>query len=179
MLLRFGAPCRNRSNRLGTLHGVAVEPAEKLLLRIIVEEPQAEPLVRVRVPFGRVDQADSDQIVISVTPEEMQQLPPHDPEGLRSKRRPGGRRRRGDEPVERVLTGRTKVQCRDGGEVGALASVTVDSRTGDLESFSFPFGMPMTREISVPADQIAEVRDDRLVLKFDMDSLQEYPTLRT
>lgn len=178
MLLKFGTPCRSRSDRLGTLHGVTLEPNEKLLLRVIVEEPQADPLVRIRVPFGRVDQADVDQIVLSVTLQEMQALPQHDPEGLRSKRRPGGRRRRGDEPVERVLTTSTRVQCRDGGEVGSLSSISVDSRTGDLESFTFPFGMPLTREIQIPADQVSEIRDDRIVLKFDAESLQEYPTLR-
>ena len=178
MLLKFGTPCRSRAERLGSLHGLSVEPNEKLLLRVIVEEPQAEPLSRVKVPFGKVDQSDADQVVLALSPAELKAMGAHDADAKGGRKRTGGRRRRGDEPVERVLTARTKIQCRDG-EVGSLSTVTVDSRTGDLESFSFPFGVPVTRELQVGADQIAEIGDDRIVLKIDMDDLAGFPSLRS
>ena len=178
MLLKFATACRSRSQWLGSLHGLAVEPAEKLLLKVIVEGAQAEPLVRVRVAFGRIDQADADQIVLGMSAEEFQALAQAEADGAARRRGPAGRRRRGDEPSERILTARSKVECRDG-EAGSLAGVVVDSRTGDLEGIVLPMGMPMTRDVLVPADNLAEIRDDRVVLKFDLDDLAGMPTLRT
>jgi hypothetical protein len=176
MLLKLGTNCRSRAESLGALQGFVIEPIERLLLKIVVEEPHAEPLSRVRVAFGRIDHADADQVVLGVSAAEFRQLAQADADPL-GRKRPAGRRRRGDEPPERALSARSKIECRDG-EVSNLVAITVDARTGDLESVIFPLGMPMTRDIVVGVDQVAEVRDDRIVLKCDMDDLAEFPTHR-
>ena len=178
MLLKFGTPCRSRGELLGTLWGVTVEPGERLLLRLVVEEPQAEPLVRVRVPFSRIEHADGDQVALSMTAAEVRACPHHETESLRGGRRKPGRRRRGEEPPERLLTARARVLCRDD-EVGQLVALTVDSRTGDIEDLGFPFGVPITREVVVAASHVEEIRDDRVVLKISMDDLGEFPSRRT
>jgi sporulation protein YlmC with PRC-barrel domain len=180
MILRFGAPCRSRGERLGTLWGVSVEPSEKLLLRVIVEEPQAEPLVRVRVPFNRVEQADADQVVLGVSAAEMKSFPPMEADARGSNaRRRASRRRRGDEPAERVLSARARIVSREGNEVGSLSALSVDARTGDLEDLSFPFGMPLTREVVIPAQHVDELREDRIALKVGVEELAHFSSRHT
>ena len=171
MLLKFGTICRSRAEGLGTLHGLTVEPQEKLLLKVIIEEPQAEPLVRIRIPFGRVDHADSDQIVLGMPAAEFRAL--RSQEQAPGRRGGQGRRRRGDEPTEVVLTARARVDCRDG-EAGPLTAIQVDARTGDIEGFVVPMGMPVTRDLLIGADQIADIRDERIGLKCDLNDLANY-----
>ena len=86
-------------------------------------------------------------------------------------------RRRGEEPNERSLTARTRIECRDG-EVGHLSAVQADPRSGDLQAITLPFGMPLTREVLIPWDQVSSVHDDRVELHLDMDALADFPTLR-
>lgn len=178
MLLKFGTPCRSRGEHLGTLWGVTVEAGERLLLRVIVEEPQATPLARVRVPFGRLEVADSDHVVLALSEQEFRALPPHEGDGAR-RRAPAasGRRRRAEEAAERVLTASARVHCREG-EVGMLSAVSVDSRSGDLEDISFSMGMPLTREVVIPAQHVEEIRDDRVQLSLGMNDLAEFPSRR-
>lgn len=178
MLLKFGTHCRSRGERLGTLWALSVEPSEKLLLRAIIEEPQGEPLVRRLVPFSRLDQADDEQVVVGMTRDEFQALPCHDPGGGRGGRKRSGRRRRGDEPVTRVVTARTRVACRDG-EVGSLDALSVDPRTGDLTDLSFEFGHPTTRDLAVAIQHVEEVRDELISLALSMDDLADFPSRRT
>jgi hypothetical protein len=176
MLLKFGAACRSRARLLGKLHGLAVEPAERLLLKIVIEEPQAEPLVRVRIPFGRLDQADADQVVLGLSGVEYEGLAKAEAEAA-ARRRSGGRRRRGDEPLEQVLTARTKIECRDG-EIGQLVGIVVDPRSGEFESIILPMGVHVLRDVIVPAKEISGLLDDRVTLHCDMNDLAEHPSLR-
>lgn len=175
MLLKIGAPCRSRGEHLGSLWGLTVEPREKLLLRAIVERPEADPLVRVKVPFGRIDRADADQVVMMATPADLESLPTHDAASEAAARRSSRRRRRGDEVVERILTGDTPVHCRDG-EVGRLMAITVDARSGDLEDLSFEFGAVETRELVVSIGQVDEITDERINLTLERDELAEFPS---
>src|SRR6185295_15990573 len=128
MLLKFGSPCRSRGERLGGLCGAWVEPVDRLLLALVVEEPQASPLVRVRVPFGRVDAADADQVVLGLSVAEFKASAPRASAGTH---RPRGQSRRqaGADVAERLLTTATRIHCRDG-EVGKLVALSADSRTG-------------------------------------------------
>ena len=175
MLLRFGAACRSRGQRLGTVWGACLEPSEKILLRLVVEEPQAEPLVRVKVPFNRIQTADSEQVALDISAEDFRACPPHGPAGDAGRR--VSRRRRGDEPVERVLTARTRLHCRDG-EVGTLVALGLDPRSGDLLDVSVAFGMPLTRELVIGAEHVEEIRDDHVVLGIHRDELEAFPTRR-
>ena len=171
MLLRFGTICRSRGEALGTLHGLTVEPSERLLLRVIIEEPQADPLVRTRIPFGRIDHGDRDQIVVGMPAAEFRALSTRDP--VQGRSAGPGRRRRGDEPSEVLLTARARVECRDG-EVGNLTGLVVDARTGDVEAIVVPMGMPVTRDLFIGADQMADLRDERVGLKCDLNDLANY-----
>ena len=176
MLLRFGATCRSRGQRLGTLWGACFEPSEKLLLRVIVEEPQAEPLVRVKVPFSKLLAADGDQVALDISAEELRTSPAHGaPLADVDKRR--ARRRRGDEPIERILSARTRLHCRDG-EVGTLTGLSVDARSGDLLDLSLAFGMPLTRELVIGAEHVEDLRDDQVDLGINRDDLETFPTRR-
>lgn len=177
MILKFGARCRSRSEVVGSLHGVAIEPAEKLVLQIIVEQPQATPLVRIKVPFGRVDSADADQVSLGMSPADFRALPQHGVEASRTVRRPVRGSTRGNAHDERVLTARTRIECRDG-EVGSLGMLLADPRTGDLQGFTFAFGLQVMRDVHVGVDQIVDFRPDRIVVKFDMDELEHFPSLR-
>ncbi len=181
MILKFGARCRCRSEIVGTLRGVLVEPRERLVLALVVEQPQAEPLVRIRVPFLRVDAADPDQIALGLSAADFRELPEHDGSASRTPRRPPGRGARGAGPSagdERLLTARTRIECRDGADAGTLGCLIVDPRSGDISGFAFPFGVTVMRDLQVGADQIAEVQGDRIVLEFDEEAMQELPTLR-
>jgi sporulation protein YlmC with PRC-barrel domain len=178
VLLKFGSACRSRGEHLGTLWGITVEPAEKLVLRVVVEEPQAEPLVRLKVPFSRVEQADADQLLVGLSVREFKAQQPHETDQARARKKAVGRRRRGDEPVERVLTARTRVACREG-DVGALAGVQVDARTGDIEGLAVPIGVPLTREVVVPASHVEDIRDERIQLRLGMNDLQDLPSHRS
>ena len=181
MLFKFGAPCRSRAEWVGNLHALIVEPTEKLLLGLLVEEPRATPLIRVRVPFGKVDHADSEQVSLTISPADFKLLPAERAGGMEARPARGGasatRKRRGDEPSEKLLTARTRIECRDG-EVGSLSAIQVDPRTGDLQAVTLPFGMPVTREVLIPFDHVATTLDDRVELHLDMDSLADFPTLR-
>lgn len=178
MILKFGARCRCRSEMVGALHAVIVEPAEKLVLQIVVEQPQATPLVRVRVPFGRIEAADADHVALGMSAADFRLLPQHGAETSRTPRRPARGPARSLETEERTLTARTRVECRDG-EVGTLGALTLDPRSGDLLGFGFAFGIQITRDIAVGVEHVGEIRDDRLVLRFDMGDLEEFPTLRS
>lgn len=171
MLLRFGTICRSRGEGLGTLHGVTVEPSEKLLLNVIVEEPQAAPLVRTRIPFGRIDHADRDQVAVGMPAAEFRALGVRDPTVGRAGGQ--GRRRRGDEPTGILLTARTRIECRDG-EVGRLAAIVVDSRTGDVEAIVVPVGMPLTRDLVIGVEHVSDLRDDRLGLDCNLNDLADF-----
>lgn len=178
MLLKFGAACRSQARFLGKLHGLAMEPTEKLLLKVVVEEPQAEPVVRVRVPFGRVDQADADQVALGLTGTEYDALAKGEAEAAERRRAgTGGRRRRGEEPPEHVLTARTKVECRDG-EIGNLSGIVIDPRSGELESIVVPMGVHVTREVAIAAKEVLEIRGEMISLQCDMNDLADYPSLR-
>ena len=176
MLFKFGTRCRSGGTNVGNLWGLSIEPAERILLRAVVEEPQSEPLVRIQVPFGRVDNSDADVVSLGMSPDEFKQLPPLDQPGRGSRRR-SGRRRRGEEPMFRTLTTGTRVACRDG-QVGTLDAVSVDSRTGDLTDLSFDIGVTTTREIVVAFEHVEEIGEEEIVLRLNRDDLQEFPSRR-
>jgi hypothetical protein len=176
MLLKFGTPCRSRGQILGHLWGLSIEPGERLLLRLIVEEPQSEPLVRVQVPFGRLDQADADSVALGLAAEEFQSLPQFEGPGGRSRRR-SGRRRRGEEPAFKTLTTSTRIACRDG-QVGTLNGLGVDARTGDIVDVAFAFGVSTTRELAIGIDQVEEISEETIQLRLNMDDLAEHPSRR-
>ena len=178
MIFKFGARCRCQTEHVGALRGIVVEPTEKLVLGLIVEQPQAEPLVRVRVPFLRVDAADGDQIALALSAADFRQLPEHDGSASRTPRRQNTRGSRTSTAAERILTSRTRIECRDGADVGSLGCLLVDARSGDVTGFAFPFGVTVMRDLLVSADQIAEMADGRLVLELDAEALAELPTLR-
>ncbi|MEM7248507.1 MAG: hypothetical protein AAF533_24455 [Acidobacteriota bacterium] len=173
MLLKFGTNCRGGEHELGTLWGVTVEPKERLFLRAVVEQPQADPLVRAKVPFGRVDRANDEQVVLSCSPEELGTMPRHDEPAADAQRKRSRRRRRGEEIDERVLTKTTKVVCRDG-EVGQLMSITVDARSGDLEDLSFEGGVTTPREVVVPASMATEWSEETVQLDCSRDDLESF-----
>ena len=52
MLLKFGAACRSQARFLGKLHGLAMEPTEKLLLKVVVEEHRLSPSSASASPSG-------------------------------------------------------------------------------------------------------------------------------
>ena len=171
MQLKFGTMCRHRGEELGTLWGVAVEPRERLLLRIIIERPQAEPLVRVKVPFASIARADADQLVLTISAAQLEGLPAivreSGEEGPRSRRR-----RRGDGVLEKILTRQTRVHCRDG-EAGPLSSITIDERSGDVEEFAFEFGALTERLVTVEAKTVDDLDELRVNLKLERDDLAE------
>lgn len=175
MIFKFGTPCRSRGTHLGNLWGLSIEPSEKILLRAIIEEPQSEPLVRLQVPFGRVDHADADSVVLGISVDEFKQLPEFDLGG-RTRRR-SGRRRRGEEPLFRTLTTSTRLACRDG-EVGTIDSIGIDSRTGDLSEVSFQMGVTTTREVVIGFEHVDEIGDEVIELRLNRDDLQGFPTRR-
>jgi len=179
MLLKFATRVRSRAEWLGSLTGVVIEPNDRILLRVVVEEPKASPLVHVGVPFGHVDAADASQVVLSISPAEFKKLPTVDRDGAAQARRrlPSSRSRRSDEATERMITARSRVTCRDG-EVGTVSAIQVDGRTGDLQAFTFAFGMPLTREVLVGFERVERIESDGLELGIDMDDLAEFPTLR-
>ena len=176
MILALGSRCRCHAEMVGTLHGVAVEPVEKIVLQLVIEQPQASPLVRVRVPFGRIVTADVDQVSISMSPAEFRTLPQVGPPTSRTPRRPS-RGGRGDDTEERILTSRTRIECRDG-LVGTLSHLLADPRTGDLMGFAFPFGVHFQRNIQVGFDQVSDLGSEVLRLRFDMNEIETFPTLR-
>jgi hypothetical protein len=179
VLLKFATRVRSRADWLGTLVGVVIEPNDRILLRVLIEQPRASPLVHVGVPFGHLEAADASQVVLSISPAEFKRLPVVDRDGgVQVRRRsPSARGRRGDEATERLITARSRVTCRDG-EVGTVSALQVDARTGDLQAFTFAFGMPLTREVLVGFERVERVENDGLELGIDMDDLAEFPTLR-
>lgn len=177
MILKLGARCRCKSEIVGSLHGVSVEPQERIVLQLIIEQPQASPLVRVRLPFGRVDLADADQISIAMIGADFRTLPEYGGSASKTPRRPA-RGARSDGPDERILTARTRVECRDG-LVGNLSHLLVDPRTGDITGLAFPFGVHFQRNVQVPSSQVSSVSADVIELHFDMDEIESLPTLRT
>ena len=156
---------------MGTLWGVAVEPRERLLLRVIIERPQAKPLVRVKVPFASIARADVDQLVLGITAAQLEGLPALMQESGEEGRR-ARRRRRGDEVLEKLLTRQTQVFCRDG-EAGTLSGITVDDRSGDVEEFSFEVGAMTERIVTVKTADVDEFEDGRLNLKLERDDLEQ------
>ena len=84
---------------------------------------------------------------------------------------------RGDQMDERLLNSRTRIECRDG-LVGTLSHLMADARSGDLLGFAFPFGVHFQRSIHVGFEHVADIGNDSLELKFDMDELEAFPTLR-
>ena len=171
MQLKFGSLCRNQGEDLGKLWGLAVEPRERLFLRALVERPQAEPLVRAKVPFANILRADDDQVVLDLSAADLERMPSHEPEDDDDGRR-GRRRRRGDEVVERILTERTRVHCRDG-EVGRLVGLGLDERSGDIEDIAVELGGMTERTVRVKIQDVDQFEDMRLELSVDRDDLAE------
>lgn len=160
-----------------------MEASEKLLLKLVIEEPQAEPLVRVRVPFGRIDLADADQVVLGLSESEYDALAKAEAEAAARRRGAAGggtglRRRRGEEPVEQLLTSRTKVECRDG-EIGSLVAIVLDPRSGELVSIIVPMGVHVMRDVIVPAREVTGMTSEVVTLVCDMNDLAELPSLRS
>jgi hypothetical protein len=108
---------------------------------------------------------------------DFRQLPQHGAETSRTPRRPQRGPSRTIETEERLLTARTRIECRDG-EVGTLGLVALDPRSGDLQGIAFPFGLQITRDVSVGIEHVTEIREGAIVLRFDMDELDQFPTLR-
>ena len=76
-----------------------------------------------------------------------------------------------------MLGPRTRIECRDG-LVGNLTHLLADPRTGDLLGLAFPFGVHFQRSIQVGFDQVVDIGTDSIVLRFDMNELEAFPTLR-
>jgi hypothetical protein len=177
MELKFGTLCRSGGEDLGVLWGLCVEPRERLLLRAVVEKPQAEPLQRAKVPFGNIDRADSDQVVLGMSSAELARMPLVETVTTEEGRKPR-RRRRGDEVLERLLTATTPVYCRDG-EAGPLRSITVDARSGDLEEISFEVGATTPRIVTLPLRDVEDFEEGRITLKIDRDDLAQLTDRRS
>jgi hypothetical protein len=171
MQVKFGVMCRSGGEEVGTLWGVSIEPRERLLLRIIIERPQADPLVRVKVPFASIARADADQLVLSISADQLEGLPAMVQESGDEGRR-ARRRRRGDEVLEKILTRQTPVFCRDG-EAGPLSGVSVDERSGDVEEITFSVGVMTERLVSVRTGDIDDFDDGRLNIKLERDDLDQ------
>lgn len=172
MQLKFGTLCRSRGEEVGTLWGVSIEPRERLLLRVIIERPQAHPLVRVKVPFASIARADADQLVLAVSAAQLEGLPALVRESGEDARR-ARRRRRGDEVLEKVLTRQTQVFCRDG-EAGVLSGISVDDRSGDVEELFFEVGAMTERTVTVRCSELEDFEDGRLNLKLERDDLEQF-----
>lgn len=177
MILKLGARCRCHAENVGVLHAVAVEPQERIVLQLVVEQPQATPLVRVRVPFGRIDFADADGVSLAMSAADFRALPQHGAPTSRTPRRSSSKGGRATDIDERLLTARTKIECRNG-YLGTLTHLLVDPRSGDLTGLAFPFGLHFARNVNVGIDQLVEIGADEIALKFDMDDLEAFPTLR-
>lgn len=173
----LGSRCRCQAEMVGTLHAVSIEPRERIVLQLVVEQPQASPLVRVRVPFGKIATADPDQVSIAMSAADFRALPEFGGSASRTPRRPARGGGRGELPDERIVTARTRIECRDG-LVGNLTHLLVDPRSGDLTGLAFPFGVHFQRNLQVGFDKVADLGSDVIELSIDMDELEGMPTLR-
>lgn len=172
MHLKFGTLCRSRGEELGTLWGLAIEPRERLFLRAILERPQADPLVRVKVPFASLARADDEQVVLELSAAELDRMPAHESDDGDDASRRSRRRRRGDEVLEKVLTARTRVHCRDG-EAGPLVGLGLDERSGDIEDIALEVGATTPRVIRVKVQDVEQIEDGRIELGLNRDDLAE------